>query len=102
MKVTSIPLEYISPKLSTALMFAKKGVLLHVSRPVRWDSDHVVALDDETRALMREIVRIGDYGRTYIATDYFDASINRVMAMTVGARNAKKALLNFSSSRWIP
>lgn len=87
------PTEYVSPKLSSALLFAEKGVLLHVSRPVRWDSDHVVALDDETRALMREIVRIGDYSRTFIATDYFDASINRVMAMTVGARNAKKALL---------
>lgn len=87
------PTEFVSPKLSTALLFAKKGVLLHVSRPVRWDSDHVVAFDDETRQLMREIVRIGDYDRTYIATDYFDASINRVMAMTIGARNTKKALL---------
>lgn len=87
------PTEYVSPKLSSALMFSKKGVLLHVSRPVRWDSDHVVAYDDETRALMREIVRIGDYDRTYIALDYFDASINRVMAMTIGARNTKKALL---------
>lgn len=87
------PTEYVSPKLSSALQFAKKGVLLHVSRPVRWDSDHVTAFDDETRALMREIVRIGDFDRTYIATDYFDASINRVVAMAVGARNSKKALL---------
>ena len=87
------PTEAVSAKLSAALMFAKKGVLLHVSRPVRWDSDHVVAYDDETRALMREIVRIGEFERTYIATDYFDASIMRVTAMTVGARNTKKALL---------
>ena len=87
------PTEFVSPKLSSALMFAKKGVLLHVSRPVRWDSDHVTAYDDETRALMREIVRLGQFDRTYIATDYFDASINRVMAMAIGARNTKKALL---------
>jgi L-rhamnose isomerase len=87
------PTEVVSAKLSPALLFAKKGVLLHVSRPVRWDSDHVTAYDDETRALMREIVRLGQFDRTYIATDYFDASINRVMAMTIGARNTKKALL---------
>ena len=87
------PTEYVSPKLSSALMFAKKGVLLHVSRPVRWDSDHVTAYDDETRQLMREIVRLGQFDRTHIATDYFDASINRVMAMAIGARNTKKALL---------
>ena len=87
------PTEYVSPKVSAALLFAQKGVLLHVSRPVRWDSDHVVAFDDETRALMREIIRLGQLDRTYIATDYFDASINRVMAMTIGARNTKKALL---------
>lgn len=87
------PTEFLSPKVSSALQFAKKGILLHVSRPVRWDSDHVVAFDDETRALMREIVRIGDFDRVHIATDYFDASINRVVAMTVGARNTKKAML---------
>lgn len=88
------PTEFVSPKFSTAMSFVEKGILLHVSRPVRWDSDHVVAFDDETRQLMREIVRVGDYDRTYIATDYFDASINRVMAMAIGARNTKKALLD--------
>jgi len=87
------PTEYVSPKVSSALLFAKKGILAHVSRPVRWDSDHVVAFDDETRALMREIIRVGQLDKVYIATDYFDASINRVMAMTIGARNTKKALL---------
>ena len=68
-------------------------MLLHVSRPVRWDSDHVVLLDDETRQIMREVVRADALDRVYIALDYFDASINRVIAWTVGARNARKALL---------
>jgi len=87
------PTETVSAKLSSVLIFAKKGVLLHVSRPIRWDSDHVVSYDDETRALMRELVRVGKLDKTYIATDYFDASINRVMAMAIGGRNTKKALL---------
>ena len=64
-----------------------------MSRPVRWDSDHVVLLDDETRQIMREVVRAGALSRVYLALDYFDASINRVIAWTVGARNARKALL---------
>ena len=86
------PTELISSKISTVLCFAEK-MLLHVSRPVRWDSDHVVLLDDETRQIMREVVRAGALDRVYIALDYFDASINRVIAWTVGARNARKALL---------
>lgn len=87
------PTEKVSAKLSSALMFVNKGILLHVSRPERWDSDHVVAFDDETRAIMREIVRLNALDRIHIATDYFDASINRIIAMAVGARNTKKALL---------
>ena len=68
-------------------------MLLHVSRGVRWDSDHVVLLDDATRATMVELVR-GDFlGRTHIGLDYFDASINRIAAWVIGMRNVAKALL---------
>jgi L-rhamnose isomerase len=69
------------------------GILLHVSRGVRWDSDHVVLLDDPTRAVFEELVR-GDFlGRTHIGLDYFDGSINRVAAWVIGARSAQKCLL---------
>ena len=68
-------------------------ILLHVSRGVRWDSDHVVLFDDPTRAIMEEVVRGGFLTRTHIGLDYFDASINRVAAWTIGARNALKCLL---------
>ena len=68
-------------------------MLLHVSRGVRWDSDHVVSLDDSTKAIMEELVR-GDYlSRTSIGLDFFDASINRIAAWVIGTRNAVKALL---------
>lgn len=87
------PTETVSDKLSSYLAFGKE-VMLHVSRPVRWDSDHVVMLDDETKAIMHEIVRCGALGRVHIGTDYFDASINRIAATVIGARNAKKALLH--------
>ncbi|MCL2058441.1 MAG: L-rhamnose isomerase [Oscillospiraceae bacterium] len=86
------PTETVSAKLSSYLAFGQE-VLLHVSRPVRWDSDHVVALDDETLAIMREIVGCGGLGRVYIGLDFFDASINRIAALAIGARNARKALL---------
>ncbi len=86
------PTEMVSAKLSAMLAFKEK-LLLHVSRPVRWDSDHVVSFDDETRAIMSEIVRMNALDRVYIATDYFDASINRVVAWAVGGRNTRKALL---------
>jgi L-rhamnose isomerase len=68
--------------------------LLHVSRPVRWDSDHVVLWDEETRQIMREVVHADALNRVYLATDYFDASINRIMAWVVGLRSARKALLS--------
>jgi L-rhamnose isomerase len=67
--------------------------MLHVSRPVRWDSDHVVMLDDETKAIMQEIVRYNALDQVHIGTDYFDASINRIAATVIGARNTKKALM---------
>lgn len=86
------PTEMVSAKLSAMLAFKDK-LLLHVSRPIRWDSDHVVAFDDETRAIMEELVRMNALDRVYIATDYFDASINRIVAWVVGARNTRKALL---------
>lgn len=86
------PTEVISYKIPALLCFMDK-LLLHVSRPVRWDSDHVVLFDDETRQIMREVVRCNALDRVYIATDYFDASINRTAAWCIGSRNAKKALL---------
>ena len=87
------PTEVISAKLSAVLANLDK-VLLHVSRPVRWDSDHVVTLDDELQRIMDEVV-FGRYeDRVYIGLDFFDASINRIAAWSVGMRNARKALLN--------
>jgi len=86
------PTEVVSAKLSSMLTF-KDQLLLHVSRPVRWDSDHVVAFDDETRSIMDEIVRMKALDRVHIATDYFDASINRIAAWAIGGRNVRKALL---------
>jgi len=86
------PTEVISDKLSAVFTFVDE-VLLHVSRGVRWDSDHVVILSDELQAMMQEIVR-GDYlDRIRIGLDYFDASINRVAAWVIGMRNALRALL---------
>ncbi len=86
------PTEVISTKLSAVMCFCKE-LLLHVSRPVRWDSDHVVILDDELLAIAQEIIRNGYSERIHIGLDYFDASINRVAAWTIGARNMVKALL---------
>lgn len=86
------PTEVVSAKLGAIFAFSK-AVLLHVSRPVRWDSDHVVAFDDETKAIMEELVRLGKLDSTYIATDFFDASINRIAAWVIGLRNTRKALL---------
>jgi len=86
------PTEVISDKLSAVLLFLDE-VLLHVSRGVRWDSDHVVTLSDELQAIMQELVR-GDFlHRVHIGLDFFDASINRVAAWVVGTRNALRALL---------
>ena len=86
------PTESAAAKISALLCFLPK-MLVHVSRPVRWDSDHVVVLDDETRQIMREIVRCNALERVRIATDYFDASVNRVIAWVTGLRSTRKALL---------
>ncbi len=86
------PTEAISEKISSVLMFCP-GLLLHVSRPVRWDSDHVVILDDELQAIAKELIRGGRIGRIHIGLDFFDASINRVAAWVTGTRNMLKALL---------
>jgi L-rhamnose isomerase len=86
------PTENLADKVSSVLQFVP-GLLLHTSRGVRWDSDHVVILDDPLRTMMEELVR-GDFlPRTYIGLDFFDASINRIAAWTIGTRNAIKALL---------
>ena len=87
------PTEVVSDKISSLLLFNEK-IALHVTRCVRWDSDHVVILDDETKEIAKEIVRNDALDRVFIALDYFDASINRVAAWVVGARNMQKALLN--------
>ncbi|QIQ21984.1 L-rhamnose isomerase [Zophobihabitans entericus] len=86
------PTEVISDKISAVLPFVDK-LLLHVSRPVRWDSDHVVLLDDETQAIASEIVRHQLFDRVHIGLDFFDASINRIAAWVIGTRNMKRALL---------
>jgi len=86
------PTEVISNKLSACFCFVDE-ILLHVSRPVRWDSDHVVILDDELNAIAQEIVRGGYTERTHIGLDFFDASINRIAAWVIGTRNMIKALL---------
>ena len=87
------PTEVVSDKIPALLTFFPE-IALHVTRPIRWDSDHVVLLDDETKEIAKEIVRCGGLeGRVKIALDYFDASINRISAWTVGFRNLQKALL---------
>ena len=86
------PTEVVSDKISAMLPFHEK-IALHVTRGVRWDSDHVVLFDDETKEIAKEIVRNNALDRVFIATDYFDASINRISAWVTGIRSVKKALL---------
>ncbi|MFS0637618.1 L-rhamnose isomerase [Mesobacillus foraminis] len=86
------PTETVSNKISAMLLYSDK-LALHVSRPVRWDSDHVVTLDDELREIALEIVRNDALDKVMIGLDFFDASINRVAAWTIGTRNMIKALL---------
>lgn len=86
------PTETISDKLSSILLFVPE-IALHVSRPERWDSDHVIILDDELLAISQEIVRSGQMDRIHMGLDYFDASINRIGAYVVGIRSAQKAML---------
>ncbi len=87
------PTELVSDKISSLLAFNEK-IALHVTRAVRWDSDHVVIYDDETREIAKEIVFHNALDRVFIATDYFDASINRIAAWVTGLRSVQKALLN--------
>ena len=87
------PTELVSDKISSLLVF-NENIALHVTRSVRWDSDHIVILDDETREIAKEIVRNDALSRVFIALDYFDASVNRVAAWVIGARNFEKALLS--------
>ncbi len=86
------PTEMVSDKISSLLLFNEK-IALHVTRPVRWDSDHVVLFDDETREIAKEIVRCDALDKVFISTDYFDASINRISAWVTGVRSVQKALL---------
>ena len=86
------PTEVVSDKISSLLLFNEK-IALHVTRSVRWDSDHVVIFDDETKEIAKEIVRNNALDRVFIATDYFDASINRISAWVTGVRNVQKSLL---------
>ena len=87
------PTEVVSDKISALLAFNEK-IALHITRSVRWDSDHVVTLDDETREIAKEIVRCEALDRVFVALDYFDASINRIAAWVIGMRNVEKALLS--------
>lgn len=86
------PTEVVSDKISSMLLFYDR-LALHVSRPVRWDSDHVIKLDDELKELATELVRCDALGRVFIGLDFFDASINRIVAWVIGMRNMQKALL---------
>ena len=86
------PTELISDKISAVFCYLDE-LLLHVSRQVRWDSDHVVILDDELKNIAAELVRNNFVGRTHIGLDFFDASINRIAAWVIGMRNMQKALL---------
>ncbi|MBQ4629599.1 MAG: L-rhamnose isomerase [Clostridia bacterium] len=86
------PTETVSGKLSGIFAFSD-SLLLHVTRGIRWDSDHVVGFDDETKAIFEELARMNKLSNTYIATDFFDASINRVAAWIIGIRNTRKAML---------
>ena len=86
------PTELVSDKISSMLLFNDR-LALHITRPMRWDSDHVVLFDDETREMMKEVVRADALDRVFLATDYFDASINRISAWVTGLHSVQKALL---------
>lgn len=86
------PTESVADKVSALMQFHPK-ILLHTSRPIRWDSDHVVILDDPVRQLFLEVARGGALDRVYVALDFFDASINRIAAYVIGARATRQAIL---------
>ena len=87
------PTEMVSDKIPALLCFYPE-IALHITRPVRWDSDHAVLFDDETKEMAKEIVRCDAIDRVYMALDFFDASINRISAWTVGVRSWQKAMLS--------
>ena len=93
------PTENVADKIPSLLLFSPK-LAFHVSRPVRWDSDHVLRLNDELQDVANELIRCNAAEKSYIGLDYFDASINRVAALTLGARNMEKALLKALLTPW--
>ena len=93
------PTEVVADKISAMYSFFDK-LAFHVSRPVRWDSDHVLKLNDDLQDIADEIVKCDGLERSYIGLDYFDASINRVAALVIGARNMEKALLKALLTPW--
>ena len=93
------PTENVADKISSILLFSPR-LAFHVSRPVRWDSDHVLRLNDDLQEVANELVKCNALDRAYIGLDYFDASINRVAALTLGARNMEKALLKALLTPW--
>ena len=93
------PTENVADKISSLLCFLPR-IALHLSRPVRWDSDHVIRFNDDLKAVFDELVRNDALDRTDLGLDFFDASINRVAALVIGARNAEKALLNALLTPW--
>lgn len=93
------PTESVADKISSMLLFNDK-LAFHVSRPVRWDSDHVLKLNDDLQDVADELVKCDALEKTYIGLDYFDASINRVCALIIGARNMEKALLKALLTPW--
>ena len=93
------PTENVADKISSLILFSDK-LAFHVSRPVRWDSDHVLKLDDNLQEVCDELVKCDILDKTYIGLDYFDASINRVAALIIGARNMQKGLLRAMLTPW--
>ena len=93
------PTENVADKISSMLLFNDR-LAFHVSRPVRWDSDHVLKLNDDLQDVADELVKCHATEKSYIGLDYFDASINRVAAMVIGARNMEKALLRALLTPW--
>ena len=93
------PTENVADKISSMFTFFNR-LAFHVSRPVRWDSDHVLKLNDDLQDVADELVKCNGLNRSYIGLDYFDASVNRVIALIVGARNMQKALLKALLTPW--
>ena len=93
------PTENVADKISSVLLFSPR-IAFHVSRPVRWDSDHVLKLNDDLQEVADELVKCDALNKAYIGLDYFDASINRIAALVIGARNMQKALLKALLTPW--